>query len=114
MGLPRPVQEYTDRTDVRRVQEAVARAMRELSTAVPFLDGALLDSDGSPASEGIAFQAGLARDIAHKLGRKPRGFVLVGNFGPDPGMLTMDQSATNTKTIRLTALLGCTVKVWVW
>lgn len=114
MGTPRLIQHVTGDYDVRRAQEAVDRAFRQLATMVPFLDGTLLDAEGDPPVEGVAFTGGTPRDIAHKLGRRARGFIVVGDFGANGSVILHDDTNSNELTIRLTSSSTCRVKIWVW
>lgn len=114
MGLPIPSIHETGDFDARRSQELVQRAFRQLGTSVPILDGALLDAEGSPPAAGLAFTAGVARDIAHKLRRAPRGVLVVDTLSGTPSLPLRTDASSNALTVRLTFATTCRVKLWVW
>lgn len=114
MNLPALVIQETGDVDARRAQEAVQLVFRQLSTAVPMLDGGLLASEGLPVAEGLAFAAGVTRDIAHKLGRKARGVIVVDTLAGTPSLPLRDPAASTALFIRLTFATACRVKLWVW
>jgi len=114
MGLPQPARHYTGEYDSLRMQESLARALRQITGVVPWLDGALLDLEGSPPVEGLAFAAGVARDVPHKLGRRARGVIVLDTIEGTPGLPLRDPTNSNALTMRLTFVAACRVKLWVW
>lgn len=115
MMFPRLVQHVApDNYDLRKAQDAASRVVREFAQAIPMLDGVLLDKDGDPPADGYAFTAATARDIAHKLGRRPRGFMVVDDFGTNASAIVRDDANTDANTMRLTSSATCRVKLWVW
>ena len=68
-----------------RKLDAVWGALRDLAKAVndgPFAGARLItEEDGAVRGSGLAFTSGTARSIAHRLGRRARGFVEV--YGAD-------------------------------
>jgi hypothetical protein len=96
--------------DLRRVQDNVVKAFLPLSRN-PLLDGNLL--------EGVALVGGSAdNEVAHKLGRKLRGWVVLRCYAvasPEDTSL-WDTQSTNPSpelTLRLRALNAMTVDLWV-
>jgi hypothetical protein len=73
MTVARLAEHHTGDYDLRKVQEAVQRALRDLTIAVPWLNGLLLEEEGLPVTEGIAFTAATAKDVPHGLGRSRAG-----------------------------------------
>lgn len=91
-------------------QDAVDQALRDVAKP-PFGPGA------GALLEGEVFAAGnLTRSIEHKLGRATRGFVVVGNTGPNPADIyqTTPDAGTEKTHIKLVAAADCTVALWVW
>lgn len=68
-----------------RKLDAVWSAIRELAKVVndsPFAGGRLItEEDGAVRGSGLVFTSGTARSIAHRLGRRARGFIEV--YGAD-------------------------------
>jgi hypothetical protein len=115
--LPTPATHQTNDFDLRKIQENVGAAFRQLAKSVPWLDGALVDSEVDSTGhtvDGVAFTAATAKDVAHRLGRKPRGFIVVDNFGTNASNLLRTDGSTDAKTLRLTSTVTCRVKLWVW
>lgn len=72
---------FTGNRLIDEAQKNGRDAIRRQNVAV-FSGGALIDAeDGAPEGTGLAFTSGVARSIAHGLGRRARGFIEV--YGAD-------------------------------
>ena len=101
--------------DVLEVQRAAARLFDAIVDRVQLLNGRLIagevDTSGR-ASIGIALQAGVAKRIAHGLGRPYRGGFVVRDFGANASAVREVDS--DHISVTLVSATDCKIFFWVW
>lgn len=103
--LPKAVHEIsTGDAGVDRVQEELARKTRDIEGACPLLRG--VHSDATLAS-------GVPSVVSHKLGRQPKGWIVVDASGD---VQDVQRTAWDAKTLTLlhAGAASLRVKVWVY
>lgn len=86
---------------LNRIQDRIKIVLRAIISK-PILDGQIIDS--------ITLPAGVATNVAHKLGRKPKGWIPVQGVST-----TITENSKDDKFLNLTA--GATVtntSIWVF
>lgn len=100
---PRAVREVsTGDVGTDRVQEELARKTRDMESC-PILQG---------VSVSASLPNGVATRIAHKLGRKPQGFIvtdLSGDYGP-----AIQRNAWDDRSLTITHSGAATLAVQLW
>lgn len=94
--------------DQTRIQDYVARALRALSTVIPFLDGELLTTVGLATTD---------RVLRHGLKRVPRGLFVVKFSGTTGAIGNVIFRAADTTTVTVRQSAGGTAAdftMWVW
>lgn len=93
--------QHTGNQDVELLQQNVKKFVKVLEDN-PLLDGTFL--------EGIALNAAANTVINHKLGRRPRGWILT----DQSAAATVYRVAWTDKTLTLLASAASTVDLWVF
>lgn len=94
--------QHTGNQDVELLQQNMKKFVKPLEDC-PLLDGILL--------ENVDLANAVNTVINHKLGRQPRGWIVVDHAGT--GTLIY-RIAWNSSTLTLLAAAACTVSLWVF
>lgn len=93
----------TEDGDIKQLQDAVANTLQTI-TQREILDGVLLTD--------IYVATGAARDIEHKLGRKPRGYVVVKRDAESE--IWDSESDLPNSFLSLNSSANVTISLWVF
>jgi hypothetical protein len=102
--------------ELERAQSFVRRSVDPVIDS-EILGGKLLNFDTDSTgrrTDGVAFAAGVPRKVPHKLSRKPRGWMVVRDFGANPHELLETAANTDASFLYLESTVACTVYLWVF
>lgn len=91
--------------ELNKVQEYVQRSVDPISKS-PIVDGTLLRS--------VSLKTGSKNDIDHKLGRPPRGWIVVRQRADSRIWDQQDKNTLSRNTLRLFCSADVTVDLWVF
>lgn len=91
--------------ELNKVQEYVQRSVDPVSKS-PIIDGTILRS--------VELKAGQNNDIDHRLGRPPRGWVLIRLRADSRVWDDQDKNTLSRNTLRLLCSSNVTVDLWVF
>lgn len=97
-----PVSQHGGGFDNARIQDFTAKAIRDLQASLPFFGGRLL--------EGLAITTS-SQAFEHKLGRVPKGFMVVRQ---DSAASIFQPTSADANNINLQGSGAVTVTVWVF
>ena len=96
--------EHMDDEQLERVQLRV-RKLEQVIANLPFMVGHLVEDEAIATT---------ATAVQHRLGKTPRGFIVV-SVTPDAAIgLSATQPTDMTRSVNLEASAACTADVWFW
>lgn len=96
--------EHTGNPQLDRIQSEIAR-LRTIITACPFIAGALVEAEDLTTSPKL---------VAHRLGRAPRGVIVV-KASPDAAIgLSAAQPADTATHVNVESSATATASLWFW
>jgi hypothetical protein len=89
---------------IERLQNELKK-LRALITACPFIEGALIEDEALTTA---------AKRVDHRLGREPRGFIVL-KASPDAAIgLSASQPSDTANAVNVEASASTTATLWFW
>lgn len=101
--------------DLLEIQRQTQSVVDQIYARAPWLSGQLLSSELDASGhklDGIVLSAGVAKSIAHKLGKKYRGGWVVRDFGTNASNIR--ETASDDKSVTLSSSVSCKIYFWAW